>query len=248
MTERSLLQVCRLGQVFYRPTWSLQARLAEVRKRRLIPDTLLLLEHHPVITYGRNVGPGSLLHSEDDLKARGVELVEVDRGGDATFHGPGQLIAYPILDLREDRPDVRYYVWRLEEVMIKVMAKYGVTGSRSEGAPGAWVLAQDDHEIDRKMGALGVRLSRWVTHHGVGFNLITDLSYFNLIIPCGLQNKGVTSLQKEINRQDPSFCLDFHEVEEHFVNQFGDLFPRRVIEITSEELMHQLSTAETQLR
>lgn len=242
------LQVCRLGCVPYRPTWELQARLAVARKRHVISDTLLVLEHEPVITFGRNTGRGSVLYSDDALSERGVSIVEVDRGGDATFHGQGQLIAYPIIDLRDDRPDIRHYVWRLEESMIGVMGEYGIQGGRVDDAPGAWVLASSPDELDRKMGALGVRLSRWVTHHGIALNINTDLSYFDLIIPCGLSGKGVTSLSREkayLDHLDPlAFSLDFSEVSDHFIRHFTRHFPRRVIEVTSEALYSQLEQAE----
>jgi lipoyl(octanoyl) transferase len=214
--------------------------LAGARKRQEIPDTLLLLEHDPVITYGRNVGPESLLLDEATLKARGVELVEVDRGGDATFHGPGQLVAYPILDLSVDCKDVRRYVWNLEQAMLDVMAEYQIIGSRIDGAPGAWVPAKDPSDIDRKMGAVGVRLSRWVTHHGIGFNVNTDLSYFRMIVPCGLNDKGVTSLQRELAphklQLDEVPKLDFQKVERHFIRCFAHLFQRSVTEVSRDAL------------
>ena len=240
MSELPTLRVCRLGRVRYRPTWELQRRLAEARKQQAIPDTLLLLEHEPVITFGRNVGSTSLLLDEKALEERGVELVEVDRGGDATFHGPGQLVAYPILDLSVDCRDVRRYVWNLEQTMIEVMQEYGIAGSRLDGAPGAWVHATHSGEVDRKIGAVGVRLSRWVTHHGIGFNINTHLPYFKMIIPCGLSDKGVTSLQRELNptmtQSNDVPELDFHEVERHFVRCFARLFQRNPIEINRDAL------------
>lgn len=236
--------MCRLGQVPYRPTWELQRTLAQARKRQLIPDTLLILEHNPVVTFGRNVGPGSLILSDAQLSERGIELVEVDRGGDATYHGPGQLVAYPILDLSVDCRDVRRYVWRLEQSMIEVMRAYGVIGDRLEGAPGAWVRATSPRELDRKMGAVGVRLSRWVTHHGVGFNVNTRLEDFQVIVPCGLSDKGVTSLSREFTSKgqgsDAPSPLDFQEVAGHFVRCFARLFQRRVVDVSLEALHAQL--------
>lgn len=236
--------------------WELQRKIAELRKRDLIEDTLLLLEHSPVITYGRNVGPGSLLFDHPSLAERGVELVETDRGGDATYHGPGQLVAYPILDLKVDLRDVRRYVWTLEEWMISVMAEYGVRGERVDGAPGAWVKANRTDEIDRKMGAVGVRLSRWVSHHGIGFNVNTDLAYFKLIIPCGLIDKGVTSLQRELflSENTPHGCsdvkmhkgeglLDFEHAQDHFIHHFARLFRRVPIERSPQALRDMIKTA-----
>ena len=232
MSPLPRLQVCRLGRISYRKAWALQKQLADLRKKNLVEDTLLLLEHDPVITYGRNVGKGSLLLDETSLAQRGVELVESDRGGDATFHGPGQLVAYPIIDLKVDMQDVRKYVWSLEECMISVMADYGVQGDRVEGAPGAWVISEDPQVQDQKMGAVGVRLSRWVTHHGIGFNIHTDLSYFQLIIPCGLTDKGVTSLEQQVSHQEGQTALDFKVVEDHLIKHFARLFQRDVLEIT----------------
>lgn len=250
MSQRSKLQVCHLGRVSYRPTWALQRQLAEARKRGEIIDTLLLLEHYPVVTYGRNVGAGSLLLDPETLASRGFELVEVDRGGDATFHGPGQLVAYPILDLSVDCRDVRKYIWRLEQSMIEVMQRYGVQGDRLEGAPGAWVRAQEPGDLDRKMGAVGVRLSRWVTHHGLAFNINTRLSDFEVIVPCGLSDKGVTSLQRERARLSSNLeperasvpALDFQEVEGHFIRCFAEIFERSPSEVTLEALSAQLRT------
>lgn len=231
MSQGPSIQVCRLGSLAYLEAWTLQKKLAELRKRNLIEDCLLILEHPHVITYGRNVGAGSLLLNESDLKTRGVELVESDRGGDATYHGPGQLIAYPIIDLKVDMQDIRKYVWTLEECMIAVMAEYGITGDRLEGAPGAWLKAQTSDGQDCKMGAVGIRLSRWVTHHGIGFNVNTDLSFFKLIVPCGLSDKGVTSLESVKGR-----ILDFRQVQDHFIKHFSRLFNREVIELSSAKL------------
>ena len=238
MSQGPGIQVCRLGSLSYLEAWALQKELAGLRKRDLIEDCLLLLEHPHVITYGRNVGASSLLLTKSDLLSRGVELIESDRGGDATYHGPGQLVAYPIIDLKVDMQDVRKYVWTLEECMISVMSEYGLQGDRIEGAPGAWLKAQTAHSIDRKMGAVGVRLSRWVTHHGVGFNVNIDLSFFKLIVPCGLADKGVTSLQDEYRR-----VLDFHQVQDHFIKHFSRLFNRKVIELSPDALSTMIRDA-----
>ena len=240
MSQGPSIQVCRLGSLSYLEAWTLQKDLAELRKRNLIEDCLLLLEHPHVITYGRNVGANSLLFDESDLKSHGVELVESDRGGDATYHGPGQLVAYPIIDLKVDMQDIRKYVWTLEECMIAVMAEYGLKGDRLEGAPGAWLKAQGSDAQDRKMGAVGIRLSRWVTHHGIGFNVNTDLSFFKMIVPCGLSDKGVTSLEHEQGR-----VLDFRQVQDHFIKHFSRLFNRKVIELSSAELSTLIQDAKS---
>lgn len=231
MKQQPCIQVCRLGRLPYQVAWKLQQQLAELRKQDLIHDTLLLLEHDHVITFGRNVGSGSLLLDEASLKEQGVALIESDRGGDATYHGPGQLIAYPIIDLKVDMRDIRRYVWTLEESMIRVMARYGLSGDRVDGAPGAWLKSTSKQAFDCKMGAVGVRLSRWVTHHGLGFNVNTDLSYFKMIIPCGLVDKGVTSLKQELGTE-----LDMNKVQDQFIDEFCRLFNRQVLQITFNEL------------
>jgi lipoyl(octanoyl) transferase len=184
-----------LGTVPYAEGLELQQALVEDRRTGRIPDTLLLLEHPPVITLGVKLAAARshVLASADDLTARGVAVVETGRGGDVTYHGPGQLVAYPILDLRPDRCDVHRYVRDLEEVMIRVCAAFGVNAGRIPGLSGAWVG-------DGKIGAVGVRISRWITSHGVAFNVATDLSHFDLIVPCGIIDKRVTSLAREIGR------------------------------------------------
>jgi lipoyl(octanoyl) transferase len=159
-------------------------------------DTLLLLEHDPVFTLGRNARAENVLHSQEALRARGFDVFETGRGGDVTFHGPGQVVGYPILDLSPDRCDVHRYVRDLEEVMIRACADYGVEARRVPGMTGAWVG-------DEKIGAIGVRIARWVTSHGFAFNVATDLAPFDLIVPCGIRGRGVTSLERLIDRSVP---------------------------------------------
>jgi len=159
------------------------------RQAGAIPDTLLLLEHDPVFTMGRNAVAQHVLFPQEVLRQRGYAVFETGRGGDVTYHGPGQVVGYPILDLSPDRRDVHRYVRDLEEVMIRAAADFGVTGSRIPGLTGVWVG-------DEKIGAIGVRIARWVTSHGFAFNVATDLSPFDLIVPCGIRGRGVTSLQK----------------------------------------------------
>ena len=210
------LWVYRLGRVPYEEAWALQRALVALRKEGAIPDVLLTLEHPAVVTLGRNAGAASLLLSEEALAARGVQLVVSDRGGDATYHGPGQLVAYPILDLRPDWADVPRFVRALEQVMLDVMASYGLEGGRVEGAPGAWLP-----HPDRKLGAVGARISRWVTHHGVALNINTDLSHFGLIVPCGLVGKGVSSVARELGG-----VVDFEEARERLIARFAATFGR----------------------
>jgi lipoyl(octanoyl) transferase len=187
--EGRVLVVRRLGLIPYAEGLDLQARLVAERQAGHIPDTLLLLEHDPVFTLGRNARPENVLLSADALRARGFEVFDTGRGGDVTYHGPGQLVGYPILDLGPDRRDVHRYVRDLEEVMIRACADYGVGARRVSGLTGVWVG-------DEKIGAIGVRIARWVTSHGFALNVSTDLSPFDLIVPCGIRGRGVTSLER----------------------------------------------------
>lgn len=193
--ERSLA-IHRLGLVPYAEALALQERLVEARLAGETGDVLLLLEHPPVVTLGRGAKREHLRFSEDLLRARGVEVFESGRGGDVTYHGPGQLVGYPILDLAPDRQDVRRYVADLEEVMLRITATYGLVGKRIAGLNGAWIG-------DRKIGAVGVRIRRWVTMHGFALNVTTDLRAYEAIVPCGIPDKDVTSLAREIGHAVP---------------------------------------------
>ena len=184
---------CRLGTVDYAEAHRLQNELQAKRISGEIGDTVLLLEHPPVLTMGRSAKEQHVLAAPEVLAARGISVHEVGRGGDVTYHGPGQLVAYPIIDLKPDRRDVRKYMWSLEETMIRTCADFGLSATRVEGLNGAWVG-------DRKVGAVGVRISRWVTMHGLALNANSDLTHFDLIVPCGIQDKKVTSLSAEFGR------------------------------------------------
>jgi lipoyl(octanoyl) transferase len=192
----SPLEVRRLGTIGYQAALDLQVRLVEERKQGRIPDQLLLLEHPPVITLGaRNrQGRSNVLETEEALALKGVDVFETGRGGDVTYHGPGQLVGYPIVELPPDRRDVHRYVRDLEEVLIRTVADFGIAGSRVPGLTGIWVG-------DNKLAAIGVRLSRWVTSHGFALNVSTDLSNFGLIVPCGITGKGVTSMERLLSRR-----------------------------------------------
>jgi lipoyl(octanoyl) transferase len=210
----SPLEVRRLGRVEYQAALDLQADLVERRKRNEISDQLLLLEHPSVITLGVRArrDTTNLLETPESLAARGVALFESGRGGDVTYHGPGQLVGYPILDLTPDRRDVHRYVRDLEEVLIRAAAEFGIVASRIPGLTGVWV--------DRdKLAAIGVRISRWVTSHGFALNVNTDLSRFGLIIPCGIADKGVTSMERLLGRD-----LLMAEVEEAVIRAFLAVF------------------------
>ena len=211
------LSVRRLGLVPYAEGLELQRALVEDRKADRIPDTLLLLQHPHVVTIGvKKDGRQHIIASPDQLAARGVEVFETGRGGDVTYHGPGQLVGYPIVDLNPDRRDVHKYVRDLEEVMIRVCAGYGLTADRVKGFSGAWIG-------EEKIGAIGVRISRWITSHGFAFNVTTDVEFFDLIVPCGIADKGVTSLAAKLGRS-PSMA----DVEDRFVEQFAAVFDRAV--------------------
>ena len=184
---------CRLGIVDYAQAHELQRTLQAKRIEGGIDDVVLLLEHPPVLTLGRSAKNEHILASKELLAAKGISVHEVGRGGDVTYHGPGQLVAYPIVDLKPDRKDVRRYVWTLEETMIRTCGDLGIEATRIEGLNGTWV----DH---RKVGAVGVRISRWVTMHGLALNANSNLDDFELIVPCGIEDKAVTSLSNELDR------------------------------------------------
>ena len=190
----------------------MQEALLEARAVGRVPDTLLLLEHEPVITLGRGAKLEHVLASREALSAQGVELFETGRGGDVTYHGPGQLVGYPIIDLNPDRRDVRKYVAGLEQVMIRVAESYGLRAGRIQGLNGAWIE-------DRKLGAVGVRIRRWVTMHGFALNVTTALAAFDLIVPCGIPDKRVTSLARELGRDVP-----LAEVEQRAIDAFAEVF------------------------
>ncbi len=217
------LRVHRLGRVPYAEAVDLQRALVEERRADRIPDTLLLLEHPHVLTLGAKLAAARahIVAAPGELAARGVQVFETGRGGDVTYHGPGQMVAYPVVDLRPDRCDVHRYVRDLEEVMIQVAAEFGLRAGRVDGFSGAWIG-------DRKIGAVGVRISRWITSHGVALNVSTDLDYFDLIVPCGIADKEVTSLAHELNR-----AVDHATAENVFIRQFAKVFARTVVEQVS---------------
>jgi len=208
------LHVRRLGVVSYAEALAVQRALVEERRAERVPDLLLLLQHPPVITLGvkGDGGRSNIVADEARLSELGIDVSETGRGGDVTYHGPGQIVGYPILDLRPDRCDVHRYVRDLEEVMIGVCADYGVQAERIQGLTGAWVG-------EEKIGAIGVRISRWITSHGFAFNVNTDLGHFDLIVPCGIANRGVTSLQQATGRE-----LSMSDVEDALVLRFCDRF------------------------
>ena len=211
-----LLVVKRLGRVAYARGLEIQEALVAERQAGRVCDHLLLLEHDPVFTLGRNARHENVLFPAEALRARGFDVFETGRGGDVTYHGPGQVVGYPVIDLSPDRRDVHRYVRDLEEVMIRVCRDYGIDAGRVEGLTGTWV-GRD------KIGAIGVRIARWVTSHGFAFNVATDLSAFDLIVPCGIRGRGVTSLERLLGR---AVALD--EVMDRLEARFAEVLERAV--------------------
>jgi len=214
------IEIRRLGVVKYGDALDLQKRLVEERKADRIPDQLLLLQHPPVITLGvkSKDARANVLASPDDLQRDGVEIFETGRGGDVTFHGPGQLVGYPILDLNPDRRDVHRYVRDLEEALIRTAATFGVVAGRQPGLTGVWVG-------DAKLAAIGVRIARWITSHGFALNVSTNLDLFNLIVPCGITDKGVTSLAKLVNKD-----VAMADVENAVIASMAGIFDRQPVQ------------------
>ncbi|MEP7273496.1 MAG: lipoyl(octanoyl) transferase LipB [Acidobacteriota bacterium] len=205
-----------LGCVGYAEALAQQEEMVARRKRDEIPDTLLLLEHPHVITLGRAAKQSNVLIDAEERGDWGVELFETGRGGDVTYHGPGQLVGYPIINLAPDRCDVRRYVRDLEQVLIRTAADFGIAAESVPGLTGVWAGMD-------KLAAIGIRISRWVTMHGFALNVSTDLEYFKLIVPCGISDRGVTSFKRLLGRQ-----LETEDVARKVVDHFGDVFGRRM--------------------
>jgi len=218
------LQVRRFAVLPYDESLALQRELVADRQAGRIPDTLLLVEHPPVLTVGvrGDGGRSHILVSAEALAARGMQVSETGRGGDVTYHGPGQVVGYPILDLKPDRCDVHRYVRDLEEVLIRVAADFGIETGREPGLTGVWA----GHE---KLAAIGVRISRWVTSHGFALNVTTDLRDFDLIVPCGIADRGVTSLARL------GAAASRAQVEDRIVVRFCEVFERSVTSEVVEE-------------
>ena len=221
--------VLYLGRVAYATALDLQRTLQEMRKAGRIENTLLLLEHPPVITLGRNARLANVVAPPEFLAQRGVELFEIDRGGDVTFHGPGQLVAYPIVDLRSFEPRVGAveYIRRLEEVLIRTCGDYGIGTQRIKGLTGVWTYALPK-KPEAKIAAIGVHISRGVTTHGFALNVATDLDFFSLIVPCGLTGKTVTSMERELQKS-----LSLEEVATSASRNFGRVFNTQMLWLES---------------
>ena len=221
-----------LGRMSYKDAWDFQERklqektdLKRAGEADKIRNELFFVEHNPVYTLGKSGHEENVLISKESLEKRGIEYFHINRGGDITYHGPGQIVGYPIIDLEQFKTDLGWYLRSLEEVMILTLADYGLKGDRSPGETGVW-LDPDKKGFERKICAFGIRCSRWVTMHGFAFNVNTDMMYFDFIVPCGIQGKKATSLQKELGRP-----VDMEEVKSRIKFYFEKVFQAQLAEI-----------------
>lgn len=222
------LLVIDLGRTRYADTWELQKRIFAARVERRISDVLLLTEHEPVFTLGKGADENHLLATETELSEKKIDMFWIDRGGDVTFHGPGQIVGYPIIDLNQQYNDIHRYLRDIEEMIIRTLKEYGIEGGREKEFTGVWVK-------NDKIAALGVKVSKWITMHGFALNVHTDLSFFDRIIPCGIFHKGVTSLHNVLGRPVP-----LTEVHAHLMRHFADIFSLQIKQISAEELLSLL--------
>jgi len=225
-----------LGLVGYAEAYALQKRIVAARKANAIVDVLLLCEHPHVITQGRNGKREHLLASEHVLRQKSVEFYETSRGGDITYHGPGQIVGYPILNLGAIRRDVVWYVRMLEEAMIRATGEFGISAKRVVGKTGIWV---ENENTEEKLGAIGVHISRWVTSHGFAYNVSTDLRFFDLIVPCGIPDRKATSLEKLLGRTVPE-----SEVGPRIAKHLGELFSLEMKGTSKKDLLQKLEHTE----
>jgi len=232
-----------LGITEYGAAWALQRRVVAARKAGAVPDMLLLCEHPHVITLGRSGKLANLRASDHVLRQMSVSFFETDRGGDITYHGPGQLVGYPILNLGEIRRDVAWYVRNLEEAMIRASAEFGISSRRVPGRTGVWVdVPAGGAAAEEKLAAIGVHLSRWVTSHGFAYNVSTDLRYFDLIVPCGIADKRATSLEKLLGRG-----VAIKEVWPKIAEHLGELFDLDLRAASCDDLDVMLRTHEDRM-
>ena len=211
VTREKNLNIIKLGVVDYGEAYQLQRRLLEEHIQGEGKDSLLLLQHSPVITIGRSGSEDNVLVSKSALAMAGIDTYEIDRGGDVTYHGPGQLTGYPIIDLRHFRKDVHWYLRQLEEVIIKTLEEYGIAGERIKDYTGVWVG-------NEKVAAIGIAVKRWITYHGFAFNICPDMSHFQMIRPCGITDKGVTSLERLLG-----YRVDIDEVTDRTASIFAEV-------------------------
>lgn len=218
------IEVCHLGRTRFAEAWELQRQLFELSLRGVTGDLLLLTEHEPVYTLGKGADQNHLLASDEELSRDGTEVFRIDRGGDITYHGPGQIVGYPILNLQRHTPDIHKYLRDLEEVIIRALDRFDIQGAREDGLTGVWVHGE-------KIAALGVRVSKWVTMHGFALNVNTDLQRFARIIPCGIFHKGVTSMEQILGLN-----LPLADVEVILSESFSEVFGCKAVMITPDAL------------
>jgi lipoate-protein ligase B len=231
IVEKRILTYCDSGFIDYKEAWDLQKDIFELRYNKKIPDVFLLLEHPHTYTLGKVADKNNLVGSKEYLAENHISVYDIDRGGDITYHGPGQIVGYPIISLTDWKQDTHKYLRSLEEVIIRVCAEYGITGGREPKYTGVWI-------DDRKIAAIGIKVSRWITMHGFAFNVNTDLSLFNGIIPCGISDKAVTSLKSELN-----IPVDIAEVKEKLLNNFYSVFDYDEIKyIGKDDLLDTVSS------
>lgn len=209
--ERKLL-VCDLGLIEYQQAWDIQKKIHKKRTLDEIDDILLICEHPHTYTLGKVADKNNLIYNQDELNEKNISVFEIDRGGDITYHGPGQIVVYAIVNLAEWKKDTHLYLRSLEEVVIKTCFQYGIKSGRNEKYTGVWIE-------NRKICAIGIKVSRWITMHGLAFNINTDLNLFKGIIPCGIENKEVTSMQKELNKE-----IEINNVKKILIKNFSIIF------------------------
>jgi lipoyl(octanoyl) transferase len=230
--------VLDIGRTKYADAWTLQQKMLTLRQSGALEDILLLTEHEHVYTFGKGSDNNHLLASEEELKAGGVDVFHIDRGGDVTYHGPGQIVGYPIFDLHNYFLDIHRYLRSIEEVIIQALAKFGIIAGREKDMTGVWVQGE-------KIAAIGVKVSRWVTMHGFALNVNSDLAKFNRIIPCGIFHKGVTSMQQVLHKE-----ISFSSVQKALVQSFADVFdsqPRWIDKETLDAMILNGSVQEKEL-
>ena len=225
-----------LGLISYAAAYDLQKRVVAARKLGAIEDVLLFCEHPPVITQGRNGKREHLLATENVLRQKGVEFFDTSRGGDVTYHGPGQIVVYPILNLGAIRRDVVWYVRMLEEAMIRATGEFGIAAGRETGKTGVWV---GEGKASEKLAAIGIHISRWVTSHGLAYNVATDLRNFDLIVPCGIVDRKPTSLEKLLGRR-----VDLQEVKPKLAKHLGEVFGLELRQVGRAALLEKLEAVE----
>lgn len=231
-----------MGRLEYEAAWTLQQQLQArlIKNKRSaepknIPHVCLLVEHPPVFTLGKSGDESNLIASQAELEAAGATFVKIDRGGDITYHGPGQIVGYPILDLDRFYTDIHRYLRDLEDVVIRTCSTFGIEAGRFDGKTGVWITSQKGSE--RKICAMGIRCSRWVTMHGFALNVATEIDHFSMIVPCGIQDRGVTSMEMELLQ-----IVNRHDVESEIVEKFAEVFGIRAQILDSDDAQSFLTT------